>query len=235
MTFRDVLGAVWRRLYVVLAVVVAFAVLYQSLARDGGSYYTHSTVTFTLPLRSTLLPGSGTTDASVIAFAGSVASELNGGRPVLSYSTLDAPYYGAGIREGVVVGLRNDGNQWMSIFPSATIDIRIVGRTKEWVAERQSALLDEVLGIAEGQQVAASTAPEDRITATVGPLSTEISQVSPSRTEQMMALAAMMLAALIVGVSGAIGLDRLLRTPKRRSLRRGLATASSPQRGSTIS
>ena len=78
MTFRDVLGAVWRRLYVVLAVVVAFAVLYQSLARDGGSYYTHSTVTFTLPLRSTLLPGSGTTDASVIAFAGSVAAELNG-------------------------------------------------------------------------------------------------------------------------------------------------------------
>lgn len=215
MTVRDVLGAVTRRFYVVIAIAVAFAALTQALARDGGSYYSNTTVTFTLPMRSTLLPGSGTTDSSVIAFAGAVATEVNGGAPVFSYSTADAPTYGAGVREGVVVGLRNDGNQWMAIFPSATIDIRIVGRTASWVAAQQSAVIEKVLAVTEGQQTATAAAPADQITARVGPLSTEIFHASASRSAQIMAIVAMALASLLVGIPTAVGLDRMLRRGRR--------------------
>ncbi|KRA24995.1 hypothetical protein ASD65_11585 [Microbacterium sp. Root61] len=226
MTVRNALGAVGRRCYVLIAVLLVFGFLTYSFYRDGGSFFTHTTVTFTLPMRSTLMQGSGTTDESLIAFAGAVATEINGGKPVASYSTSDAPSYGAGLREGVWVGLRNDGNQWMAIFPSATIDIRIVGRTREQVAQQQRTILGKIMAVADGQQHTAASSPEEQITATVGPLSTEISEVSATRSAQVMAIAAMALAGLIVGIPASVAVDRLIRRYRRRSRRRLVARRS---------
>jgi hypothetical protein len=209
MTVRDVLTAVGRRWYVFLAIMLAFGALTTAFYRDGGSFFTHTTVTFTLPARTTLEPDSGTTDVSVIAFAGAVATAMNEGKPAPVYSSADAPYYGAGVREGVMVSLRNNGNQWISSFPAATIDIQIVGHTREWVATRQKALLEEIMAVTRGQQSVAVIS--EQITASVGPLSTEIGEVTSSRSTQMLAVVAMGIAGLILGCSASVAVDRLAR------------------------
>ncbi|CAH0122843.1 MULTISPECIES: hypothetical protein [unclassified Microbacterium] len=222
---RDALGGIVRRWYVVFAVLLAFAVLTTMFYRDGGSFSTRTTVTFTLPSRSTLLPESGLTDLSIISFAGAVATSINAGKPVQTFSSSDAPYYGAGVREGIMVSLRNTGSQFISSFPSATIDIQIVGRTREWVSERQQQLLDDIMAVTDAQQTATLTPESDRITATIEPLSTEIHQVSPGRSDVIMAVSAMTLAALVTAFSAAVVLDRIIRRerhPRRqRVIRRG--------------
>ncbi|WP_438354508.1 hypothetical protein [Microbacterium sp. CJ88] len=215
MTVRGVLAAIGRRWYVFVVVLVAFGALTFAFYRDGGSYFTHTTVTFSLPERPTLLPDSGNTDTSIIAFAGAVAVAINEGKPILTYSEADAPYYGAGVREGVIVSLRNGGNQWVSNFPSGTIDIQIVGRSKEWVAERQSDLLAKVAAVAQGQQTDATTPSADQITTSIAPLSTEISQITAGRSSQVMAAAAMTAAGLIVATTAAVGVDRIIRRRRR--------------------
>jgi len=226
-TTRDVLAAVGRRWYVFLAVLLVFAALAVVFYRDGGSYYTRTTLTFTLPERSTLELNNGSTDTSVIAFAGAVAVSINEGKPVARYSSADAPYYGAGVRQGVMVSLRNDGSQWISSFPSATIDVQIVGQTEEWVADRQAAILADIMSVTRGQQKATTTPATAQITATVAPLSTDIAHITSSRTTQMLALAATVLAALLVAVPTAVGVDRAARG-RRIAKHRRVASALRP-------
>lgn len=219
MTVRGALMAIGRRWYVFLAVVLAFGALTYALERDGGSFYTHTTITFTLPERPTLLPDSGTNDLSVIAYASTVATAINEGKPVASYSSAYAPYYGAGVREGVMVSLRNDGNQWMNSFPNATIDVQIVGRTWDWVADRQTVILRDIMSVTRGQQSAMTTPESDRITAVIAPLSTEIWPVTASRSTQLLAGGAMALAAFIAAAAAAVTTDGLVRRRRRRTTR----------------
>ena len=107
------------------------------------------------------------------------------------------------------MGLRNAGNQWVTSFPSATIEIQIVGRTHEWVEDTQAAVLSRIVGVTKGQQEALVTRPGDRITADVEPLSMQISPVNPSRVSQALAIAAMGVAAAILGTWAAVVTDQL--------------------------
>ena len=235
MTTRDVLRAVLRRWYVVLAALLCVASLTILFYRDGGSFATRTILTFTFPAQSTLSPESGSTDTSVIAFASAVATEINNGNPTPSYSSADAPFYGAGIRQGVIVGLRNEGGQWVASYPSATIEIQIVGRTYEWVKDTQERLLADVQNTAIAQQNAASATENERIAVTVEPLTTSIESIVPSRTSVIAAALAMLLVGLIVGVWGAIALDALVarRTLRHRAQAQALPRPYSQLEGST--
>ncbi|MFH8251579.1 hypothetical protein ACH3VR_14515 [Microbacterium sp. B2969] len=226
MTALEVLAAVGRRWYILLVVVLAAAALGFSMYRDSGSYFTRTSVTFTLPARSTLLPDSGNNDSSVIAFAGAIATTVNLGQPVVTYSSADAPYYGAGVREGVAVSLLNTGNQWTASFPSAMIDVQIVGRTSEWVTMRQQELLAEILQLTEAEQTAAR--PGDRITAQVEPLSTQVQQIAPSRTTQLVAFGALGLAALIAGTWLSVAVDRMVRRGRKARARQRMLRSAAP-------
>ena len=154
------------------------------------------------------MENNGSTDASVIAFAGAIASEINRGKPVATYSSASAPYYGAGVRDGVLVSLRNEGNQWMASFPSATIEIQIVGRTRAGVAAKQQQLLREIADVASGQQSASVPSPADRITGAVEPTSMQIDEILPTRTAHIFAIAALVLAGVILGAWLAVAVDR---------------------------
>jgi hypothetical protein len=218
MTVRDIAHASCRRWYVLVLVLAAMAFLAFTLHRDGGTFTTRTAVTFTLPATTTLMANNGSNDSSVIAFAGAIASEINRGKPVANYSSADAPYYGAGVREGVLVSLRNEGNQWMAVFPSATIEIQIVGPTREWVEERQQQLLAQITEVVGAQQSLAVPTAENRITGTVEPTSTRIDEVAPSRSTELLALAALALAGSILGMWAAVALDLMIRrhsTPGR--------------------
>ena len=210
MTFREILSAMLRRWYIPIFVLACAALATAMLAGDGGTYTSKTVVTFVRPASTGLSPSNGNTDPSVIAFAGAVVQEINNGRPPARYSTSDAPFYGAGVREGVLVELANSGSQWVSTFSRSDVELRIVGRSAEWVESQQQNLVDRVLAIAEAKQAVLAIPTEDRIRAIVDPLTMRIEYVSPSRRGQAAAVAAMLTVALIVSAWASVTLDRKL-------------------------
>lgn len=211
MTVRLVLRALLRRWYVSLAILLIAAAGALWMLQDGGSYSSRTVISFTYPEKTSLASGNGTSDLSVIAFAGAVASEVNRGKPVNRYSDDSAPYYGAGVRQGVLVGLTAAGNQWATSYPRADIELQIVGRTREWVEATQDALVAQVLQVSDAQQSGLADTAALRISATVVPLTTNIEYIAPSRSQIIAAGAAILLAALIVAIWGAAATDDLLR------------------------
>ncbi|MGZ0711659.1 hypothetical protein ACWPKO_25340 (plasmid) [Coraliomargarita sp. W4R53] len=207
MTLRDLLLAMGRRWYVIAVVFAGVALFGASVWSDVGVFSTRTVVSFTFPYETTLTPDNATSNESVIAFAGLVAAEISPRTPTVKYSSADAPYYGAGLREGVLVGLQDDGSQWAPSYGSAVLEIQIVGPDEQWVADRQQALLARVDESARAQQDLMSISDKDRITARVEPLTTKIEHILPSRTAQIAALGALFLAGLLVGTWGAVTLD----------------------------
>lgn len=222
MTIRDIFSAMLRHWYIPLGLLACAALVTVMLVRDGGIYTTSTVVSLMRPDSTSLSPSNGTNDTSVIAFAGSVVLETNNGHPPAGYSMQDAPYYGAGIREGVLVELANSGNQWASTFDKAEVQIQIVGRTRDWVESRQKEAVGKVLSIVESRQSAAAVAPQNRIVASVVPLTAQIEYISASRSSQLAAGTAMLAVAIILGAWGSVIVDRL---PSRR---RSTANAKVP-------
>jgi hypothetical protein len=203
-----------RRWYVTLGLLLCAGFLWTMLAQDGGTYSTRTVISFMLPARTTLSPANGTTDSSIIAFASTVVREANDGQLPPRYSLDDAPYYGAGIREGTRVELANEGNQWASTFNKAEVQVLVVGRTLDWVESRQRQLVGEILSIADSRQAAIGIPPRERIVASVVPLTSGVEYIFASRTAMLTAGAALFGAAIILGSWGSVMMDR------RGSLRR---------------
>ncbi|MET0828486.1 MAG: hypothetical protein ABWY26_03115 [Microbacterium sp.] len=215
MTVRHIVSAMIRRWYVPLAVFACVALAFMMMARDGGIYTTRTIVSFLRPAGTSLSPNNGATDQSVIAFAGAVVLEANKSQHSDGYSLSDAPYYGAGIREGALVELTNAGNQWVSAVNKAEIEVDIAGRTREWVESRQEKLVAEVVSIADELQEVVRVSPKYRIAVSVVPLTTQIDYISPSRGTQLAAGAAMLAVAILTAAWGSVLVDGVL--SKRRS------------------
>lgn len=209
MTFRYILSAMLRRWFIPLALIgcATFATL--MLAGDGGIFTTTTVVSFLRPATTSLSETNGANDTSVIAFAGTVVQATNNGRRPARYSMDEAPLYGAGVREGVLVQLLNSGNQWVSTFNRSDIEIQIVGRTYNWVESKQRELVNKVVTIANTRQAAVMVSSKDRIAASVIPLTLQIEHVTPSRSSEVAAGGAMLFVAIIVSAWGATTADRL--------------------------
>lgn len=207
LTLRDFVHLLRRRWYVFAVALLIAAAATVTMARDGGTFTTRTVVSFTLPAANTLTPDSGTTNESIITFAGTVATQVNNGRPAPRYSHGDAPFYGAGVREGVLVGLRDVGTQWGPSYGEAIIDVQIVGRTYEWVQSRQREILAEITGIAAAEQNA-GIETDQRIAVSVEPLTKRIEHITATRSAQLAAVVAMTVAAVIAGAGIAILIDR---------------------------
>lgn len=227
MTVREILVAMLRRWYIPLGALLCAALVTLILARDGGIYSTSTVVTFMRSSSTSLSPDNGTDDSSVVAYAGAVVNAINNGRPPAPYSMSDAPFYGAGVREGVRVDLADDGNQWVSTFSRSDVEIQIVGRSLDRVEAEQQQMIDLVLSFADAEQAALMVPVEDRITAVVAPLTTQIDYVHPSPNSQAVAAGAMLTVALIVGAWGSVAVDRLL---SRRRVARDPHTPDSSRR-----
>ncbi len=215
MTIRRLLVAVFRRWYVMLAVLAIGAALAFFLVSTGGTYSTKTVGWFTYAGANPLSLDNGSNSESLIAFAGAVAAEVNDGKPVPRYSSSDAPYYGAGLRQGVAVGLRDAGSQWASSFGSAIIEIQIVGTTREWVENMQTKVLDQLENQTAAQQ-AVGGAPAE-VVFTVQPLTSRIDHVVPSSLARLSAFAALGLAVVITGGAAAAALDTYALRRSRRA------------------
>lgn len=208
---RRTLGAVARRWYVVVLVLALASALTVSFQSQSGVYSTRTTVSFTTPNDTVLAPNSSAKSADFIAFAGTVAAEVApDGQPV-RYAESDAPYYGAGLRQGVLVSLLDEGNQWDPSYRTAVIVVQIVGTTEEWVAEHQERALNRIEEATASRSGAGSTG--HRVAARVDPLSLRIERIAPSAFAQLAGLGAMALAAVLVAGWAAVTVDRLRSRP----------------------
>ncbi|WP_345801201.1 hypothetical protein AAIB33_17315 [Microbacterium sp. AZCO] len=218
MNFSELAGIVFRRWYALVAAVIVAGVLLATFMADGGVYSSRTIVTFTLPQTSVITPGNGANDGNVVAFAGVVAGEVNNGRAAARYSTDDAPFYGAGIREGVLIAIPNAGNQWYNDYSRAEIEIEVVGRTREWVEQRQDELVTAVLAAAEQRQASLVADSKQRIAVEVMPLTLAVQHIAPSGSQKLAAAAALAIAALLGGAWLAV---RMEARASRRLRRRG--------------
>ena len=234
MTFGQVVSAMLRRWYVPLVVLMAASALTTQLMKSGGLYSTRTVVMFVHIGQNEFAfgPDNGTENDNIIAFAGAVANDVNNGRPVFRYAHDDAPLYGAGISQGVFLGLRDDNGQWGTSFPRAEIEIEIVGPTHEYVASMQQELLLRVSTRARELQGPAYDDPTSRVLTQVEPLTLTIDHVSASGSQRVMAVASMLAAAMIVGSWGAVRLDAHLRGRSARRKRKMERTDRMPERTS---
>ena len=217
MTLREFIGLLWRHWYIMLASLLIVAVATVMMVRDGGIYTSRTLVQFTWPGAATITRYSGVDDGSVISFAKSIITQVNGGRSDTQYySHIDAPIYGAGLRDAVVVTLRDDGSQWNSDINTAVVEIQIVGRSTEWVSAQQEITIAKIEGLAETEQSLMKVPEKDRIAVHVEPLTREVAFVEPSRSAKIAAFAAMGAVGFIGGAGVSWSIDRL-RTRRRSS------------------
>lgn len=218
MTFKQVMATAIRRWYVMLFALFV-AVGYTLILLQGSGLYSTRTVVYFAYIQPNMVsigPGNGTENEGLIAFAGAVASEINNGRPVSRYAWDDAPLYGAGMRQGVLVGLADTGGQWMTSYNRAEIEIQIVGQSRDWVEATQASLLSKVFERAQALQGTNYDDPRRRVTAEVSPLSSTIDHITVSSLEKIAAIAASGTAAIIFGVWGALLMDRAESARRRR-------------------
>ncbi|MFC8682198.1 hypothetical protein ACFT30_11805 [Microbacterium ureisolvens] len=225
MAFRDLMRIILRRWYVVSAVLIIAAGATLVLAQDRGVFTTRTAITFMYPDASALDRYNGIGDRSVISFVSAIAQEINDGAPPKTYAADSAPYWGAGVRDGVLVTLPNEGTQWLAIYRRAQIDIQIVDPSYAHVEATQEKLIDEVFRVADQRQADAGIPKQARIVPIVEPLTTYILQASSNRTAIVLACGGMAVAALLVGGWAAVMLDRLLR--HRTRVRRASETVAS--------
>ena len=233
MTIRELIVVVWRRWYVVLATLLIAAAVTVWFESSGGMYSTRTVVRFVLADYATLLPDNGSQDEDIIGFASLVAAEINDGRPAGGYARADAPFYGAGVRQGIMVGLPNTGGQWQASYSQADIEIQIVGQTRSWVEEHQRELTRAVQTRADELQDEVAAAQDVRITTSIAPLTTRIEYVTPTRSSRFAAYAAMAAAATLVAGWLAVAVDRTARRApgvRRRITSPGRTTMHGPGR-----
>lgn len=210
MTVRELSYALVRRWYVVAFALLVATVGTYFLQSGQGVYSTGTVVSFLLPNETALSSNSGLDDASVIAFAGVVARKVNNGETPAIYSIYDAPLYGAGVRQGVVVSIPNSGNQFATNYQRAEVVLQIVGPSERWVARVQSELLTRIVQISNAQQASVASIGS-RIKASPVWSTEKISHVAPPRTAAVSALIALLIAALLVGGWSAVLMDRGVR------------------------
>jgi hypothetical protein len=174
------------------------------------------------------LTDDGSTEPGIITFAATVATEAdqNGASP--RYADADARAFGAGVRQGVFIGVPDVGGQWAVVYRRAVIDVDVVGPTKQWVQEQQKAALDRVITAADVQQDAIGIAAEARLLYTIEPFTDDIEYVAPGGSSQVIALGALAVAGLMVAVSAAGIWDKARLKHSLRGRRRAVAATHRP-------
>jgi hypothetical protein len=200
--------------WVALVVVLTVAGLTAYFARDSGLYFTRTVVTFSGEDEQWAFQEGGSRDAGIITFTAAVAQEINGGVEPVHFASADAPYFGSGVRQGVLVSVPDTGGQWVTSYQRAAIEIQIVSPDYGWVKEQQSALVSQVQAIATAQEGYLNPHGERWVSLAVDPLALQIEHIAPSRTSWALAIAAMSTVAILVSGVIAVSLER------RRRIRR---------------
>ncbi|MFZ2625486.1 MAG: hypothetical protein WAX29_09660 [Propionibacterium sp.] len=202
---------IMRSRWYVLVVALLCAVVFTGIQFRNSGVYSTRTVIYLVHHNSDpqgAWPAVGSTDETLVNFAGTIVSEMNKGRPVARYASEDAPFYGVGVRQGIKITQSDSGGQWWSSFGRAEIEVQVVGTSREWVESQQRDVLARIVAMCRSAQGAAWDDPNQRITPFVAPLTDSVEHVAPSRFEQVIAVGAILAAALMAGCWVAVRWER---------------------------
>ncbi len=207
MIIRDLLQMLRRGWAIVIIMLVATVTAAVFLLSTSGVYTTRTLIAFTLP-DGTDLTDDGSSEPGIITFAATVAGEVAGNVERPQYSDADARAYGIGVRQGVFVGVPDVGGQWNVVYRRAEVTVEVVGPTYEWVEKMRDSTVARVFDAADAQQEAIGIPEASHLVYTVEPLSEQIEHIVPSRSSQIIALAALAVAGAMVAVFTAAWWDR---------------------------
>jgi len=215
-----------RRWYVLVAVGALTAAGLMLVARPDGVYATRVSVVFLGPAGQVNDNSLTPTPATLVHFAAIIERQYNGEVLENRFAAPSATLYGSGVRVGHSVTLVNRGGQWGRAFSDPVLSIDVVDSSEERVLAVLDETVERVTQLSEAQQERMGVSEGEAISTLRSPQVAIVEYTGGSRAR---ASAGILALGALVGVSGALVLDRALerRSERRneRSLRRESAMA----------
>jgi hypothetical protein len=188
MTSRELLRLVLRRWYLMLlGAAISVGALYLITHRPG-VYWTQFNVVLLAPADKHYYPNKLENAHDQLApMAGLLVADWNGvDRPLLT-SSGETTLFGEGQRQGIQVRVPNEGSQWAPRYFSPNIDVQVVDRNPDRVAQEARRVTAELNALLQKRQDALGIQPAMRMTIIVSPANPNIEYVSGSRTRAALA------------------------------------------------
>lgn len=220
-TIWEVLWALTRRWYVVVAAFAAGLAAFALVSHSEGVYWSRSEVTFFAPASATYPNPLKIRSSDLIITAGIVAKLVNGNATWVKMSDPLASIAGEGVYNGWSVRLPDYGGQWSTVYSRQVLEVQVTGPTAEVVEQRRAELLQQIDAELAGLQK--DVVESDRITTAVVPADAPVYYVHGSKMRAL-AMSGVLIASAAVGAVVAL---------EHRARRRGRIPAGSArvQRG----
>lgn len=213
MTTCDVLRALARRRFVVLAGMLATACALVLVAGHPGVYWGQANVVFLAPSTTQYPNALQSTTAGLISTAGYVEQLVNAGvdKPA---TAAEVTLLGQGVRDGYSVALPDVGGQWSHNFDRAVLNVQVTGPSEAVVRERLDRLIEEIQSTTRDIQARDQVIATNTIRTDVSPATPRISYATGSRPR---ALAGTLLLGMAATAFGTVLIDRWLIRRRQRS------------------
>ena len=220
MTSRELLGVVLRRWYLMLLGAAISVVAVYLVTHRPGVYWTQVSVVVLAPVHKHYPNNLENPEDLLAPMAGVLVADWNGAdRPLLAASG-ETTLFGEGQRRGIQVRVPNEGSQWQPLYLAPNIDVQVVDRDPETVAQETRRVSTELNALLEKRQDAMDIQTRARMTTIVAPAEPTIRYVSGSTARAALATAIVGAALTTIAVYWA---ERLL---VRRRTRGALAKES---------
>jgi len=205
-TAPALLRVLFRRWYIVLAVLAVAGMCFVLLDRAGGTYVSETKVVFVIPGSTAVGVFDDRKRDTLVEFVAAVELEVNRGEPPDRLAE-SAPLVGAGVRQGSQVVMPNTGGQWQYSFPDPVLSVRVAGSSPQEVRASLQRLLDRIDTVTADQQRGMDV--RDVISTERVPVEATVDYVGGSRRTQARALLAFGLVGLGLAAVAAVSVDRL--------------------------
>lgn len=212
MTSSQLLRALLRRWYVMLACAVLTVVAISLAGTVQGVYRTQVDVVF-LPTNSTNALEDQTD--SLVHFAAIIEREFNGSSDTAGVSSSSATLYGAGVRSGYQVTLPSSGGQWRTNFNRPVLAVEVVDSSAERAREVRQGVLARIDALVRSRQEKLGVAPKNVITTFQSPEKPVVSYITGSPPR---AAAALGILGTGIAITASVLVDRVRARRRPRSL-----------------
>ena len=206
MTAPALVRLLFRRWYIVVAVLALVGALFVTLERAGGAYVSEAKVVFVMPGGAAVGVFDDRKRDTLVEFVAAIEVEVNDGKQPDRLPEA-APLFGAGFSEGSQVVMPNTGGQWQYSFPDPVLLVRVTGPTPEGVRATLGTLLDRIDTLTADRQSGMDT--RDVIGTERVPDDATVDYVGGSRRTLARALLALGLVGFGVAAVAAVLVDRL--------------------------
>ena len=132
--------------------------------------------------------------------AGLIVADFNGiHRPLLTSSS-ETTLFGQGVRQGVMVRMPNQGNQWQPVYASPNIDVQVVDLSTEAVALEARRVTAELNDLLAKRQQELGVQPSIRATMIASSADPTIVYISGSRARALGAIGLLGMAITTISV-----------------------------------